>query len=126
MKRGRILLAIALSVFPIGANGASDSPEFCYSKFAPSVKPEFKHGFTRQLTWLLDLAIDEYNGGSNVIDIPIAQDGSLYIASTCTYVLSLLERLDEGITFAAISSTEYAKRVDVAGQNGRVIRAERN
>jgi hypothetical protein len=120
-----VLIALAAFLIPCSSN--ANEPEICYSKFSPAKKPEFKHALTEELKKLHDTLGDAYNDDDvPVIDITIAQEGSVYLASSCGYAASLQKSLDKSILFTGISKGDYERVVDLASQSGRIIRMERN
>lgn len=98
----------------------------CYSKFYPSELPEFTSAFTEQMKKLQETLVDAYNDDAPIVDLPMAQAGALYLASTCEYAASLRSGLDKSILVLEISKEEYEHKVALASRSGRIIRMERN
>ena len=118
---------IVSAAFLIPCSGNASELEICYSKFSPSRKPEFKHALTEELRRLVYAMEDAYNDpDAPVMDIPIAEAGSVYLTSSCEYAALLQKSLDKSILFYAISKDEYDRVIELASQDGRVIRLERN
>ncbi len=117
------LRSIAMTAL-IVSNAAQAQASTCYSRFSPLEKREFKAAFTPSLRELMDKATSDYANGAGDVNIPLASDGNLYLASTCDYVLLLRRGLDERVAFTAISRSEYDRVVALASESGRVIRME--
>ena len=124
--RQPLALGAVLIAFLVGCGTNASELGICYSKFSPANKPEFRGAFTGEMTRLHEALVDAYNKEPSVVDIPIAIDGSLYLASTCEYVSSIRQSLDRSIVLMEISVEEYQYQADLAGESGGIIWMERN
>ena len=99
-------------------------PGICLSKFSSLEHREFKHEFTEPLSKLHDKLGDDYASSSEDIDLPIAEEGAIYLASTCDYLSGIEKNLDKTLVVTKISTAAYQHVVDIASEDGRVINVE--
>jgi len=126
---GRLILLLMVSGVGFLTGCDETSPiEICYSKFSSLEKPEFKGGFTKPMSELADrLRSPFYAYSYGRLDLfSIAENGNLYIASTCDYAYWLRPTIPKSIAMTAISKDEYEEIVEIVSQPVRFFYLERH
>ncbi len=122
--RACVVALAFLLLAPSGFVRKANAGSICYFELYSLEQREFKAGSSDAMTRLEDDLIRSYEDQSGVDNVPIASDGSIYVASTCEYMASVRSGLNGCIAMNEISEVDYSRQLELAAQSGRFIREE--
>jgi hypothetical protein len=93
----------------------------CYTAISSTEYRQFPHAFTPALHRVHEQLGYAYNAGSEVLDIPTAQRGSLYLMTTCGFQKRMRERYGAPLVVEEISVEKYERVVRRASEPGQMF-----